>query len=263
MDYNKIKKYISAARLVRYEQVCNGDQQKVLKLYQANLRLSQSFYPLLSLFEVVLRNAINEELTSYFNDSDWLRNQVNGFMSDPTLTYFNQLLQKQVTNDILKKNVTSILRKNSGITHGKIISDLNFAFWTQLFENTHYQILQGHPIQIFTNLPLGMNRNKLNQKLNRIRSFRNRISHHEPIIFAVQNNQTVFNLSNPNEIYTDILDIFTWLDLDFNEWTRKINHVSFEIQRTEYVYMSYPKLQYYFIRLQLGLQLYGNKYLKK
>ncbi|WP_339738428.1 hypothetical protein [uncultured Sunxiuqinia sp.] len=73
MDYNKIKTYLSARRLLRYEQACHYDTQKVLKLYQANLRLTQSFYPLLLLFEVVLRNALNEELTTHFNDPEWLK----------------------------------------------------------------------------------------------------------------------------------------------------------------------------------------------
>ena len=263
MDYNRIKTYLSAPRLLRYEQACHNNTQKVLKLYQANLRLSQSFYPLLSLFEVVLRNALNEELTTHFNDPEWLKNQVNGFMSDPALRYFNQRLQRQVTNDILKKSIANILRKNPSITHGKIISDLNFAFWTQLFENTHYQILQGRPIQIFTNLPPGMNRNKINQKLNGVRDFRNRISHHEPVIFSTQQNQSIFDLSKANEIYSDIVDIFTWLDLDFHKWTKKINHVAFELQRTEYVYHTYPRMKYYLNMLRLGWQLYRNKYIQK
>jgi len=68
MNYLEIKKYLSAARLTRYEIICNNDDQKVLKLYQTNLKLSQSFYPLLSLFEVVLRNALSEELTRYFSN---------------------------------------------------------------------------------------------------------------------------------------------------------------------------------------------------
>lgn len=271
MDYNKIKKYISAARLVRYEQVCNNDQQKVLKLYQANLRLSQSFYPLLSLFEVVLRNAINEELVTHFNDADWLTNQINGFMSHPSLTYLQPLTGQTVHNHYLKKAVESIIKRNQPpnlpqvqVPQGRIIADLSFGFWTELFEKIHYQNLNGSPIQIFTNRTPGLNRNMVNQKLNRIRRFRNRISHHEPIIFAKgQQGQTIFSLIQVNEIYNDIYDIFTWLDLDFNKWTKKINHVSFEIQRTEYVYNNYPELKYYLKRVQLGWQLYRNKYLKK
>ncbi len=264
MDYSKIKKYLSAARLLRYEQVCNNNPQKVLKLYQANLRLSQSFYPLLSLFEVVLRNALNEELTIHFSDPDWLKNQTGGFMSHPSLMHYNQRSQRNVTNEYLKSSVNKILRNNpNGITHGKIISDLNLGFWTELFENNYYQILLGRPIRIFTNLPSGMNRNKINQKLNRIRSFRNRISHHEPVIFANgPQNLPVFSLTTANLIYTDIVDIFTWLELDFNTWTKKINHVSFEIQRADFVYKNYPKAIYYLKRVQLGLKLYANKYLK-
>lgn len=84
-----------------YEEICNNDTQRALKLYQVNLRLSAAFYPLLSLFEIVLRNALNEELIAHFNDSDWLKNQRSGFMSHPTLT-----------NDYLKQSVQKIIKKN-------------------------------------------------------------------------------------------------------------------------------------------------------
>ena len=253
MDYPRIKKYISDARLLRYEQVCNNDTRRALKLYQANLRLSQSFYPLLALFEVVLRNALNEQLTLHFNNSNWLRDQIlpAGFMSHQSLG--NQFF--------LRKSVQKILRNNPNCSHGKIIGDLNFGFWTELFEKTPYKLLQGRPIQIFTRLPTGTNRNIINQKLNIIRQFRNRISHHEPIIFDNDNNgNPVFSIQHASEIYAHMMDIFNWLDLDFNAWTRKINNVPFEIQRVNLVYKKYPRWQYFFKRIRLGSQLYYNRY---
>lgn len=85
LNYHKIIKYISAPRLKRYEDVCNGDQKRTLKLYQANIKLSQAFYSVLSLLEVVLRNALNEELSNFFQDRDWIINQRTGFMIAPGL----------------------------------------------------------------------------------------------------------------------------------------------------------------------------------
>ena len=111
MNYDEIRKYLSAARLIRYEEACNNDQKKVLKVYQANLKLSQAFYPLLSLFEVVLRNALNDEPTKHFSDPEWLKNQVNHFMSDPLLTYYDYRLKRNKTNDFLKKSVNKILMR--------------------------------------------------------------------------------------------------------------------------------------------------------
>lgn len=264
MDYTTIKKYISSARLLSYEEVCNNDTQRALKLYQVNLRLSAAFYPLLSLFEIVLRNALNEELITHFNDPEWLKNQRSGFMSDPSLNYINNQ-GRQASNDYLKKSVQKIINNNrGGTTQGLIISDLTFGFWTELFEKTHFQILQGRPLQIFRYLPSGMNRNQINKKLNGIRQFRNRISHHEAIIFDKdRNGQRIFSLSEAKTIYRDIQDLFSWLSLDFNAWTGKIDNVAFEIERANQVYKRYPRIRYFFIRIILGLKLYQKRYFKR
>lgn len=264
MNYLEIKKYLSAARLIHYEQACYNHHRKVLKVYQANLKLSQAFYPLLSLFEVVLRNALNEELTRHFSDSEWLKNQLNQFMSDPLLTYIHPQTNKSRTNDFLKSSVTKILRRTNGnISQGKIIADLNLGFWTELFELTHYKILQGTPIKIFTKLPPAVNRKTINQKLERIRNFRNRVYHNEPIIFDTdQSSRTIFSLKNAEEVYADMKDIFMWLGIDFYEWTKKINNVEFEIERAKSIYNHYPRLKYYILRIRIGYKLYMKRYLR-
>lgn len=266
MNYLEIRKYLSAARLTRYEATCNNDYQKVLKMYQTNLKLSQAFYPLLSLFEVVLRNALNEELTHYFsNDPDWLKNQVDHFMSHPSLTYYDQRSRQNKTNDFLNRSVTKIVRRaNGNISQGKIIADLNLGFWTELFGVTHYCILQGSPIQIFTNLPSGVNRNIVNQKLEQIQKFRNRVYHNKPIIFDKdQSGVTIFSMNNAEMVYRDLTDIFMCLGIDFLAWTKKINNVEFEIERANYIYNHYPKLKYYFLRIRVGFKLYIERYLRK
>ena len=108
-----------------------------------------------------------------------------------------------------------------------------------------------------------MNRNLVNQKLDRIRNFRNRIYHNEPIIFdSNAAGKTVFNLAKSKEIYQDIKDVFSWLKLDFYTWSKKINNVEFEIQRAQYVFENYPRKKYYFARVRLGVNLYYQRYWK-
>lgn len=250
--------------MIRYEEACNNDQKKVLKVYQANLKLSQAFYPLLSLFEVVLRNALNDELTKHFSDPEWLKNQVNHFMSDSLLTYYDYRLKRNKTNDFLKKSVNKILmRSPANISQGKIIADINLGFWTELFELTHYKILQGTPIKIFRKLPPSVNRKVINQKLERIKSFRNRVYHNEPIIFDVDSKgKSIFCLKAAETVYTDLVDIFSWLGIDFHTWTRKINNVEFEIKRAYSIYDHYPKPRYYIVRMRIGYKFYKERYFK-
>lgn len=119
VELDKIRLYISDARLQNYLDVCDANYKKALKLYQANMKLSQSFYPLLSLVEVILRNALNNELTKHFNDENWLLNQLDGFMVDESLSYIDKYGEKRY-NYFLKSSVVKSIRNcNKPITQGK------------------------------------------------------------------------------------------------------------------------------------------------
>ena len=61
----------------KYARACGGDKGKTMQLYRYNLRLCQRFYGALNLFEVMLRNAINEHYATHFADPDWIVNQAD------------------------------------------------------------------------------------------------------------------------------------------------------------------------------------------
>lgn len=60
MKYEICEKTLSKARLNKYSRACGQDKNKAIWLYQCNMKLSQRFYGVIGLFEVMLRNAINE-----------------------------------------------------------------------------------------------------------------------------------------------------------------------------------------------------------
>lgn len=81
MKYHQFESAFSAARLSKYKNACGGNTVKALTLYRYNVRLCQKFYGVLSIFEIVLRNAINKHFSSHFNDADWIYHQLqNGGM---------------------------------------------------------------------------------------------------------------------------------------------------------------------------------------
>lgn len=260
LNYNNIRKYISSARLNRYEQVCNNDNKRVLKLYQTNLRLSQAFYPLLSLFEIVLRNAINDEMISFYNDPNWLSNQRNNLIYRST----DAVTGRPIENRFLEKKISSILRHNGGrVANGKIVSELIFGFWTELFSPKFFPLVQGQPMRIFNSLPSNTSRSNISRRLKDIRDFRNRIYHNEPIIFSVdQNGNSIFSLSKCQNIYSELKVFFQYFNIDFTTWTRKIDNVEFEINRAECVDALYPKNTYYLNNLILSAKHMKRKYLQ-
>ena len=76
MNYKEYEKAFSAARLAKYKIACNGNANDALTLYRYNIKLCQKFYGILNVFEVVLRNAIDEHYKAVFNDKDWICTQL-------------------------------------------------------------------------------------------------------------------------------------------------------------------------------------------
>jgi len=261
-DYQKIEKYLSKARLRRYEKVCDYDKRRTLKLYQANLRLSRAYYPVLSLFEIVFRNALNEKLIDYFNDTYWLKHQKDQFMNDLSLR--GKRKDGTSTKGYLKNEVDKVMKKlGREASPGKAVADLPFGFWVAMFDAKHYRLLEGSPLDIFIKLPANINRKAIHDRLKKVNNFRNRVYHNEPIIFSLDaNNQSVFDLQEANEVYKIIKSFFSWFQLDFNKWTNRIDNIPYELKRSESVMKHYPKWMYYLKRIFHSYCHYKDRYLK-
>lgn len=233
MKFQKIRQYISAPRINRYMTATGNSVVRTNKLYKANLKVIQSFHPLIGILEVILRNRINDILSGHFTDPDWIINQKTGFMSHSSLRYTHKKTGRIVINDFLKKQVENAekrLRKARIIpTSGKIISEQTFGFWTDLFEVHHYRILIGKPIQIFKNLPPGYGRKEACDELNNIRVFRNRINHNEPICFSGNN----IDFTYARKVYDSIINVFSWIDPEILTYIKDIDKVQINIAKAE------------------------------
>lgn len=49
---------VSAPRFNKYLNACHNNKRKALKLYRANLALSEKLYSVIGIFEIILRNSI-------------------------------------------------------------------------------------------------------------------------------------------------------------------------------------------------------------
>lgn len=225
MIFANFRNYFSSPRIGRYLTACANDTKRCIKLYKSNLELAQSFHPLLGSLEVILRNGINDQLTSYFTDPNWIINQKGGFMIDPLLTYTNKKTGQKKTNKFLLDSVKNaerkLIKKGIGVTSGRIISEQTFGFWTDIFENHHYKILKGRPIKMFKNLPKGYGRTEILNELTKIRQFRNRINHNEPICFV----GSAIDFSETLTVYNSIQHVLTWINPELNKWIKSLDKV--------------------------------------
>ncbi len=76
MTEQQLKYYLSSPRFNVYLTETNNDFDKAYRLYKVNIELSEAFYPILSILEVSLRNAVNETLRLHFNDPYWFKNNL-------------------------------------------------------------------------------------------------------------------------------------------------------------------------------------------
>lgn len=100
MKYADYEAIIARPRLTRFLLATGGNKRKALKLYRLNIRISSKFFSVLSVFEVVLRNKIDEHYKAIFaaltGNPEWLQSQsaVGGYLRDPNCSHsLNSVLE--------------------------------------------------------------------------------------------------------------------------------------------------------------------------
>lgn len=208
MTEQQLKYYLSSPRFNVYLAKTNNDFHKAYQLYKVNIELSEAFYPILSLLEVSLRNAVNETLKLHFNDPYWFKNSLPveflPFVSEAT------------------KKLTA---QRKSITADRIIAELNFGFWNRLF-NRHYTRLLWKPLRlVFKNTPKHLRqRDTISNELYRIRTLRNRIYHYEPIFG---------NLQDLEKQYNQMLTFLSWFDHDLSKLLTDIDRFNEILQKAK------------------------------
>lgn len=209
-------RYLSAQRFNRYLFAAGNQEVRARKLYAANLKLAQAFHPVLSQFEVVLRNTINGVLTNYFSDPEWIYNQRLGFMNDPSLASSKYFLRESVHKTVLR-----LMRQNLPVTAGKIITDQMFGFWSAFYISHHYSLIGGQSIYVFIHKPASEGRSNLLRKLEEIKSFRNRMNHCEPLCFKGRD----IDCTKATAIHSQLYDLIKWMDPNLIPYFRSIDKV--------------------------------------
>ncbi|MFM9946880.1 MAG: hypothetical protein ACKV1O_02980 [Saprospiraceae bacterium] len=212
-----INEFISIPRFEKYVISCGGDHDLAFELYNSNLLISKSFYPLLSVFEVSLRNRLDTILSTYFQDSDWILNQKSGFMSD------TKLGKRFITRQQVHLGEESLKRKGVRNVRSQIVTELTLAFWVRLFQGDHFGLLKAEPKKAFLNIPRGTKRDVIHKTLKTVLDFRNRIYHNEPICFGtdIRLNKPMIDLIAVQDVYDSLYTALFWIgDKALLEWTQ-------------------------------------------
>lgn len=164
--------------------------EEAFGLYLWNDQLSASFFKLVSILEVTLRNALHRELSrEYYQfrtqgsafDNDWYEHLIN----TNVITDYGTIKQIRETTHRTQKNQ---YKPKQGIKPGDVIAAQTFGFWHKLLEknkriqwqNILYHSLKDH----FRLHPTYWSQQAIDDlliRLQEVNTLRNRIAHHEPI----------------------------------------------------------------------------------
>ena len=202
MNKEYLQKVFSNERISKFLKAHSDNEKKALLHYQTNIELCESFYPIMSVLEVALRNSINRELITKYDTKDWYTH----FASTPELKSLNRSItsaQSQITN------------RNEQISPSKVVAELTLGFWVQLFNAEYELILWKDLRRVFPFMPKTQRqRHNISATLNNFRNFRNRIFHNEPICW---------NLNKLEDIYDTLKQIMVWINHDLPIWFTPID----------------------------------------
>lgn len=182
MNNNDLITILSRERLTKYLQKCGGDEEKAIAAYTQNTHISASFYPFLQGLEIALRNAIHSQLKCDYQEK-W---------------YDMDILTEQGKKEIEKtKNQLKYRKKEDEIVASDIIANLSFGFWVSLFDHGYEKIWNNSLNKIFATDVTLKTRKSAFKRLRNLRILRNKIAHHEPIIFLnlEENFKTIVQLT--------------------------------------------------------------------
>ena len=197
MDWSDLEKHFSAARLGRCRASCNGDVARAAKAYVNNMLLAEATMPMLNVLEIALKNGVHQRLITLYKRSDWW----DSWVSDPSFPW-------QVREVVSAK--AKLQRRAEALTPDKIIAELPFGFWSSLF-NVQFQTILWKDLRlIFPRCPKPQRqRHTVSSALNQIRELRNRVFHHEQLLWL-----------SPSliDLHGKAIEVVGWIDPKLPPW---------------------------------------------
>lgn len=167
---------LSPERMATYVAKAGGDREKAVRLYTWNTAVSAAFYGPLQGLEVALRNAMHRELSARYR-ADWY--------DDPAIG-----LDIGAVNRVVAARA-DLRRDGYSDDPPHMVAALSFGFWVTLLgaggrmaaggkANYEMTIWRAAVFRAFPHVRIS--RKGAHAPLDYLRTFRNRIAHHEPII---------------------------------------------------------------------------------
>ncbi|WP_303719181.1 hypothetical protein [Brevundimonas naejangsanensis] len=188
---------LSLERFARYVTWAEGDREHAVALYTLNTRVSEALYVPLQALEVALRNRIHTVMVQT-RGPGWFQPEAG-----------------HVTDRQAEQVRTAIAELTDGgkpIEDGRVVAALTFSFWTSMFGREQDDLWKRSLHRIATRDGRFLARKDFTTRLTQVRLLRNRIAHHEPILY--------WNLP---KLHRAMLEITRWLSPAMDDWRDTID----------------------------------------
>ena len=159
-----------------------------------------------------MRNSLNQELTRHFVTPDWYAH----FAVTPGLSDINRDISTAIRQ---------ITKREETITGPKVVAELTLGFWVRLLNAEYELILWKSLRRAFPFMPKNIRqRNKISMPLNKIRYFRNRVYHNEPV---------AWNFHFLETIHEELIEVLGWLNADLPGYAKNISRFHMVLDQTK------------------------------
>jgi hypothetical protein len=165
---DKMRGLISPQRLKPYLDQSGGALAEALELYEWSARMAGAAFETLAQLEVIMRNAIDAELSTYYGEAEC---GIPWFLLRPPM------------NDETTEVVTVVrdrLRPLDKDTRHQIVAGLSFGFWSGMLGRRYEDLWRAALRHAFPGS--SGNRKQVAADVEAIRKFRNRLAHHDSML---------------------------------------------------------------------------------
>lgn len=187
--------------------------EAAVRLYQWNAEIAAAMWPVMHVFEVVVRNAVSDVITAVHGPS-WTHQHA----------FWNKLPNPR---GVYSPRKDLIKQASQHPTPGKVIPELKMAFWERMFTSRHdndfwsQHLQEGFPYIAAHTYQQG--RNQLRAMYESVRRVRNRLGHHESV-----SDPTRFDLP---KIHQNMMYVIGWRDPVVLSWVDSFQQVDATLER--------------------------------
>lgn len=192
---------LSPERMATYIAAAAGDREQAMRLYTWNTAISAAFYGPLQGLEVAVRNAMHRELSAVYGP-DWYDNPLCGLDDGASQRVANAK--------------ADLRRQGYPVDSPHVVAALAFGFWVSLLgrgghiaptTRATYEMSLWRPALHRAFPHVRKPRPDVHRPLDYLRTFRNRIAHHEPIFGR-----------HLTADYASILEVTGWICPSMRSW---------------------------------------------